>query len=100
MSLIDKIIGIEDGGVMSAHIVRAAANEIAVGNQTLTAVVNYYSLDATEETELNWLVGRITGAANKERVAIGIETVLNAAEANIPGYVTKTDVQNKIIAYG
>lgn len=100
MSLIEQIIGIEEPTKMGLHIIRAAANEIAIGNTTLTAVVNYFGLDATEQTEMNWLVGRITGATNKERVSIGIDTVLNAAELNITGYTTKALVQAKIINYG
>ncbi|MCB0257041.1 MAG: hypothetical protein KDI55_25255 [Anaerolineae bacterium] len=94
MALIDRLAGLGDPEAnqkLSVNAFHSAMYELAAGVVTKAQVVSYFELDASEEAELDWLIGRYNAqpnAAAKERFIELLRVVFILAEAQVPGYTT------------
>ena len=107
MSLIDRLGGIapspvpEDFKKLSLDAFWACMYEVAQGQATKAQLVNYFELDAAEETELNWIIDRYNAQPNASAKAKFIEllrVLFILAESKVPGYVTNAQLTARINA--
>ena len=105
MALIDRLAGFS-GGVEDfrripldhfwAHLV-----EMSQGRVTRQNMIDRFELDASETTELDWLIGKYNAqptAAAKERFIELTRVFLVMAEGGFPGYATNADLTAKLNA--
>lgn len=98
MALIDRLAGLGDPDgppKLAVNTFHAAMYELAQGQATKAEIVAYFSLDAQEETELDWIIGRYNAqpnAAAKERFIELLRVVFILAEAQVPGYTTNAEL--------
>ena len=102
MALIDRLAGLNDpegGQKLAVNTFHAAMYELAAGQATKAEVVSYFSLDAQEEAELDWIIGRYNSqpnAAAKERFVELLRVVFILAEAQVPGYTTNAELMARL----
>ena len=83
MALIDRLAGLNDpegGQKLAVNTFHAAMYELAAGQATKAEVVSYFSLDAQEETELDWIIGRYNAQPNAAAKKL-IETSFGSMDA-------------------
>lgn len=105
MALIDRLAGInqdpENNQKLSVNAFHAMLYELASGQVTKAQIVAYFSLDATEETELDWIIGKYNAqptAAAKEKFVELMRVLFILAESQVPGYSTNADLVARINA--
>lgn len=103
MSLINRLAGIgtEETGKLSPDHFWALLYEMAQGKVTQAQIAGYLTLDAQEQTELTWVVGRYNAQPNataKARFVEVMRAVLMLAESQTPGYATNADIVARINA--
>ena len=107
MSLIDRLGGIapspvpEDFKKLSLDTFWACLYELSQGKVTKAQMVAYFELDATEEAELDWIIGRYNAQPNATAKAKFVElmrVILMLAESGVPGYTTNADLVARINA--
>lgn len=106
MGLIDRLAGInfpdpENPNRISTIAFWALLYELAKGKVTKAAMVNYLGLDASEEAELDWIIGRYNAqgtAAAKASFVENMFAILVLAESRVSGYSTNADLVARISA--
>ena len=94
MALIDKLAGLEDpetGTKFSVNAFHAALVELSNGEVTQQNIIDYFGMDADDQTDLQWLIGRYNAqpnAAAKEKFVELMRTLFVLAEEGAPGYTT------------
>jgi len=105
MALIDRLSGIgidPDGagpGTIASATFAALLMELVNGEVTKAQIVSYLVLDASEETELDWLIGKYNAqptAEGKKAFLDFMRPLFNLAEAKVPGYTTNADITARI----
>ena len=107
MSLVDRLAGIapspipEDYKKLSVDAFWALLYELAKGIVTKQQIVSYFELDAQEQVELDWVIGRYnaqpTAAAKASFVEL-MRVIFMLAEVRVPGYTTNAEVVARINA--
>lgn len=105
MALVDRLAGInqdpEGGNKLSVNAFHAMLYELAAGQVTKAQIVAYFALDAGEEAELDWIIGRYNAqpnAAAKEKFVELMRVLFILAESQVPGYSTNADLVARIDA--
>lgn len=107
MSLIDRLGGPftfpvpEDFKKLGINAFWALLYELAQGQVTKAQIVNYFELDAAEEAELDWIVGRYNAQPNATAKAKFVElmqVILMLAESRVPGYTSNAEIVARINA--
>lgn len=105
MALVDRLAGInqdpEGGDKLSVNAFHSMLYEMAAGQVTKQQIVDYFSLDAQEVAELDWLIGRYNAQPNataKEKFVELIRVIFYLAESQVPGYSTNADLVARINA--
>lgn len=91
---------LDDGSVEKLPIMQfcAGLRELARGNVTKVQLVNYFNLDATEESDLDWIIAQAASMTLDEKLAFAseIQDVLVMTEEAItsqsPIYGSEADV--------
>ena len=108
MSLFDRVVGdstdYPDGGHIGGHRLAAWFHEIAGGSgqlgsnlaQRKQAFIDYYGLDATEQSQLDTLVTWFQAATNKAYFLSTIEVCTVLGQGGITGYLTQTDFNDRL----
>ena len=103
MSLVDKL-GSGGDDSLPVHQFWAALCEMAsVGlgsssqqEATRDNLISYFSLVGDDITELDWLIGKYNTSTDKIQFVETIHRIFMLKEMDVPGYTTKTDLQNRI----
>ena len=104
MALVDRLAGIGTGELVSnisVHTFWAAIYELSKGQVTQQQIINYFDLDAGEQTELNWLVTKYAGLPTDAKKAEFVElmhVLFLLASSNVPGYSTNAELVARINA--
>lgn len=107
MSLVDRLAGIapspipEDFRKLAVSTFWGCLYELAQGQVTKAQMVSYFELDATEEAELDWIIGRYNAQPNATAKAKFVElmhVLFMLAESGVPGYTTNADLVARINA--
>lgn len=108
MSLINRIAGIPEQGQSPEDVRRIPVDffwaylyELAAGVKTQADVVAVFELDAGEQADLTWLVGRYNAQPNATAKAKFVElmrVIFILAEANDPDYMTGAQIAARIQA--
>ena len=102
MALIDRLAGLgnpETNNKLPVFAFHALLEEMANGEKTQTDIVDYFLLDAGEQTELQFLIDRYNAQPNATARAkfVGLmKTIFILAEANVSGYINNTDLVARI----
>lgn len=105
MALLDKLRGTPYGDLdnpayvkLPVHQFWAALTEFAAGEVTKPQIVAFFNLDAADEADLDWLIGKYQAAANnkKEIFLHRIHDIFVLAEYDFPGYQTEAELQGMI----
>lgn len=105
MALLERLGGLghpETTIKLSIGAFGACLTELALGQVTKAEIITYFGLDATEQTELDWVIARYNAqpdaAAKAKFIDIVINVVFVLAEARFPGYTTNAELQARINA--
>lgn len=107
MPLVNRLAGIpeipndENFQKLSVLAFWAMLYEMAQGQKTKADIVSYFSLDAGEQGELDWVIARYnaqTTAEAKSRFVELIQVVFLLAESQVPGYTTNAEIVARINA--
>lgn len=104
MSLVSRLSGVdlgEDEEKLAVHQFYYCLVELSEGFLTKAEIVSYFSLDAQEESNLDWLISRYNAQPNasaKEKFLLLIHGLFILAEGQVPGYSTTQDLVNRINA--
>jgi len=104
MALIERLAGIglpEGEGKLAVNTFHAAMYELAAGQVTKAQIVAYFELDATEESELQWIIDQYNAqpnAAAKEKYIELLRVCFIMAESQVPGYTTNGDIAARLTA--
>ena len=103
MALVDRLAGIgpdpETVQKLSVNGFHAMLVELANGEQTQADIVAHFGLDAGEQTELSWLIGKYNAQPNsaaKEKFVELMRTLFVLAESQVEGYSTNADLVARI----
>ena len=91
----------EDFRKMEILFFWAMLYELAQGNITKAQIISRFDLDAAEETELDWIIGRYNAQPNATAKAKFVELVqvlFLLAEGRVPGYTTNAELVARINA--
>ena len=91
MALLEKLKGTNDIK-LPVHQFYSALIEWSEGATTRADIVSYFSLDASDETDLDWLKGKFDASANKREFADRIHGIFMLAESGYPNYQTQTEL--------
>lgn len=107
MALLNRLAGIPEPGYeenprkLAVSTFWSCLYELAQGKLTQQQIVNYFALDAGEQAELTWLIGRYNAQPNataKSRFVELMHVIFMLAEAHVPGYTTNADIEARINA--
>ena len=104
MALVNRLAGIGDletSPKLSVGAFWAHLYELANGFRTQAQIISYFNLDAAEQTELTWLIGRYNAKPNATAKAKFIElinVIFYLAEAKVDGYTTNAAIVARINA--
>ena len=107
MALIERLAGInehlspDDHGKLSVDTFWAMLFEMAQGQKTKAEIVAYFALDADEQVELDWLIGRYNAqptATAKSRFVELMRVIFILAESGVSGYTTNAAIVARIDA--
>lgn len=107
MSLIDRLAGLSPSPIpigfkkLSLDAFWACLYELAQGQVTKPQIVSYFELDADEEIELDWIIGRYNAQPNASAKAKFVELIrvlFILAESEVPGYTTNAQLVTRINA--
>lgn len=104
MALIDRLAGLGDPETnrkLPIDYFWAHLYEMAKGKITQQAIVDRFELDATEQAELTWLIGRYNAQPNataKSSFVELIKVIFYMAEGKAPGYATNAEIVARIQA--
>lgn len=107
MSLLNRLAGIDidyespTGQKLSVGAFWAHLYELAKGQRTRQQIIDYFSLNAGEITELDWLIGRYNAQPNATAKASFVElmqVIFYMAESRVPGYTTNAALVARINA--
>lgn len=107
MGLLNRLVGIdidpedESQSKLSVGAFWAHLYELAKGKRTRQNIIDYFQLNASEVTELDWLIGRYNAQPNATAKADFVElinVIFYMAESRVPGYITNADIQARINA--
>lgn len=109
MGLLNRIAGIPDSPEQDPADVKripvdffwAYLYEIAQGQRTQAQLIARFELDAGEQAELSWLVGKYNAQPNANAKAKFVElmrVIFMLCEAGEPGYTTSADIAARINA--
>lgn len=101
MALVNRLAGIEGEeenklGVATFH---GCLYELAGGYVTLQQVIDYFDLDAGEQSELTWLITQYNANPTAEAKSQWLERlriVFYLAETQVPGYSSNVDLVAKL----
>ena len=108
MSLFDRVVGdsadYPGGGHIGGHRLAAWFHEIAgdsgqLGNnigQRKQALIDFYSLDATEQNQLDVLITWYQSALNKPYFLTTIEQITVLGQLGVAGYLTQQDFEDRL----
>lgn len=105
MSLIDRLSGFPPSPLpegfrkLAVLAFWAMLREMALGKVTQQQIITYFGLDADEQTELTWLIGRYNAQPTESAKNAFVELMLVifiAAESRIPGYTTNAQIVARI----
>lgn len=97
MALINRLAGVDEDK-LPVHQFYATLFEFARGEVNQQQVIDYWGLDADEQTELAWLVAQYSAATNKQEYLERLHCVLMLAEAGVPGYDSQASLAAKLTA--
>ena len=104
MALIDRLGHLdrsETANNIPSSVFHALLYELSAGQVTKQQIINYFALDAGEQNELDFIIARYNAqptAAAKEKFVELIRILFILAEAQVPGYVTNSDLVARIDA--
>ena len=102
MALVDRLAGIGDpetGRKLSVNAFHAMLVELALGEFTQQDIIDYWELDAGEQTELAWIITQYNAqpdADSKERFIQLMREIFILAESGVSGYTTNIDLVARI----
>ena len=102
MALVDRLAGIGTGETnqkLAVNTFHAMLVELALGEFTKQQIVDYWSLDAAEETELDWVITQYNAQPNAEAKSKFVQLmreIFILAEAQVAGYTTNADLTARI----
>lgn len=98
MALLERLAGIS-GEKLPVNQFHAALHELVYGEVTQQNIIDFFSLDAGEQTELQFIIDRYnaqaTQAEKDEYVRI-IRSLFCLAEWQVPGYTTNAELVARI----
>lgn len=104
MPLVDRLAGIGDPETVQKLPVDyfwAHLYELSKGKVTQQAIIDRFVLDADEQIELTWLIGRYNAQPNATAKASFVElikVIFYMAEGQAPGYTTNAEIVARIQA--
>lgn len=104
MALIDRLAGIGDPETaqkLAVNTFHSLLYELSAGQVTKGQIVSYFDLDAGEEAELDYLIGRYNAqpdSAAKGRFVELMRVIFILAEAQVPGYSENSQIVARIEA--
>ena len=103
MAILDKLGGFTgpEGEKWAVNTFHSALYEFANGQVTKQQLIDYFGMDAQEQTELDWIIDRYNAqptAAAKEKFIELMRVLFILAEANVPGYTTNAELTARIEA--
>ena len=104
MALLNRLAGIDlpDGaGKLSVGAFWACLYEMAQGKVARQKIIDYFALDSSEVTELDWLIARYNAQPNataKANFVSLLEVVFYLAESTVPGYTTNAEIVARLNA--
>lgn len=108
MSLINRIAGIPEPGQSPENVKRIPVDffwaylyEIAQGQRTQQQLIARFGINAEDQADLNWLIGKYNAQPNATAKAKFIElmrVIFFLAEAGEPGYTDSANIVARINA--
>jgi len=104
MSLVNRLAGIGDPETtpkLSVNAFWAHLYELANAKRTVAQIVQYFSLSADEQVELDWLINKYNvqpNATAKAKFVELIQVIFFMAESSVPGYTTNAEIVARINA--
>lgn len=104
LGLINRLAGIGTANTnekLSVGAFWAHLHELARGFKTQQNIIDYFGLDANEQTELTWLINKYQtqpDAASKAEFLLLMLVIFFMAESKAPGYTTNQDIVDRINA--
>ena len=102
MSLVDRLAGIgdpENNDKMAVFAFHAMLQEMISSEKTQADIIAYFSLDAGEQVELQWIIDSYTAqpdAATKAKFVDLMRTIFILSEAQVSGYTVNADIVARI----
>ncbi len=100
MPLIDRLAGIgpdpEQVDKLPVDTFYCCMLELAEGQVTKAQIVSYFSLDAGEETELDWIIAQYQAALDKPKYLEVLRTCFVLAESQIPLYDSNAEITARL----
>lgn len=92
MSLIDRLSGVDGANEIATHQFYSALVEWDAGEMTRATIVSHFVLSVDDETDLDWLKGKLDASANKKIFLDRIHNIFLLAEAGFPGYQSEAEL--------
>lgn len=104
MALVDRLAGFGDPETnqkLSVNAFWAHLYELANGQRTQAQIITYFGLDAAEQAELTWLIGKYNvqpNATAKAKFVELMQVIFFMAENGVSGYTTNAEIVARINA--
>jgi len=91
MALVDRLSG-QSGNKIQVHTFYSALVEMWKGEVSQASIEQHFSLDASDISDLNWLIGKFNASVDKREFADRIHGIFILAESQYPGYTLNSDL--------
>ena len=96
MALLERLQGSDGYIKIPTHQFWAAMKEIHLGELTVAQVKSYFNMDASDQTDFDWLISKYQASSNKPDFIELMHSIFMLAEVNSPNYITTTDLTSRI----
>jgi len=101
--LVDRLGGYGDETVqrLNPQAFTAALAELAQGQITKQSIIDFHSLDAPAQAQLDWLIGKYNAqptAEDKSKFIVILQHIMWLARDNFPGYNSNAELAARINA--
>ena len=96
MALLERLQGADGYVKIPVHQFWAAMKEIHLGELTVAQVKSYFNMDAGDESDFDWLIGKYQASTDKPGFIELMHAIFMLAEGSTPNYISNTDLTARI----